>query len=115
MLTAEQMNAMTPEERTQLFDAFIARLYPGENEILRAANAMGYAKTTVYRWRRENATPMAALMLLQEWDEQRRADDAQRQRNLAADEFRTLLQQQIEVSKTLERILSLLSDAPRGS
>lgn len=117
----EDLHAMTDLERTQLFDRIIAQRYGATRAVDQAAHDLGVSRQTAFRWRRENNVPFMAILLLQEW-EKTRAEIEMASNFALVLEFKQLMaqqaeltRQQIEVSKTLERLIVLLNDVPRGS
>lgn len=67
MLTAEKIEAKTPEERLELLDTF-ARLSFGDMPQGQMAERMGYTRRSWANWRAKPETiPAVVLLLLQEW------------------------------------------------
>ena len=67
MLTAEKIEAKTPEERLELLDSF-ARLSFGDMPQGQMAERMGYTRRSWANWRSKPETiPAVVLLLLQEW------------------------------------------------
>ena len=67
MLTAEKIEAKTPEERLELLDTF-ARLSFGDMPQGQMAERMGYTRRSWANWRSKPETiPAVVLLLLQEW------------------------------------------------
>ncbi len=64
MLTTAQLDAMTPEARTQLFEALAIQTFGQKGFCDHAATHFGLTRPTVYRWRREHNVPYAVLMAL---------------------------------------------------
>jgi len=64
MLTTAQLDAMTPEERTQLFETLAIQTFGQKGFCDHAATHFGLTRPTVYRWRREHNVPYAVLMAL---------------------------------------------------
>ena len=64
MLTTAQLDAMTPEDRTQLFEQLAAAQFGARNYSDEAARHFNVSRPTVFRWRREHNVPYAVLMSL---------------------------------------------------
>ena len=120
--TPETLHAMTDQERTQLFDQIITERYGQTRSVDQAAHDLGVSRQTAFRWRRDHSVPIMALLLLQEW-ERARVEVAGALGDAAiVGEFKVLLGQQaemsrqmVEMSRTFERIITLLTDVPRES
>lgn len=67
MLTAEKLDAMSPEDRTQLWRGMCVALHGNSSYRAEIARRLGIVPQTIFRWERENNTPHMALMLIEFW------------------------------------------------
>lgn len=64
MLTNAEIEAMTPETRTELFESLCATLYGPKPKTRQIAEELGISIHAPPRWKRENSVPAMALLLL---------------------------------------------------
>ena len=66
MLKPEAVRDMTPEARTALFESLAVK-WGGTSYGNKAADDLGVTRSTIFRWRRENAVPFPVLYALDAW------------------------------------------------
>ncbi len=64
MLTTEQLDDMTPEARTQLFEALAVKMFGPKSYSDATAKHFGVSRPSVFSWRRKHNVPYAVLMAL---------------------------------------------------
>lgn len=67
MLKPDDLHAMKPEDRTQLFERLAVLHYGSDRYAVAASHDFDVARPTVFRWKREHTTPFAVILLLQAW------------------------------------------------
>jgi hypothetical protein len=67
MLTPDELRAMKPETQTQLFEDLATRFYGTAQFNTKIAEDFGVSRPTIFRWKRENATPYAVIYALDAW------------------------------------------------
>lgn len=104
MLTSTEIQALTPEERTQLFDSLVQRRYGGKH--VSAYSELGVSHAGYFRWRRDHSVPVVYILLLQEW--MKSADD----KSLPVlNVVRDLIDLQEKIAKRFADLITLLDDA----
>lgn len=103
MLTSTEIQALTPEERTQLFDSLVMQRYGGK--AVAAYTELGISHAAYFRWRREHSVPVVYILLLQEW--LKSGDDKSLPMINAV---RDLIDLQEKVSKRFADLITLLDD-----
>ena len=84
MLTASRLDAMTPEERGDLFFSMAVEWYGTTRFKTVISNDLSVTRPTVHNWMNSGGSiPYAVLMLLDAWLERRRLGESLNQ--LAAD------------------------------
>lgn len=66
MHTSEELLALEPEQRTQLFERLAELRYGGSGWHVRVAEEMDVARPTVFRWKRTHTVPVSVIMLLEQ-------------------------------------------------
>lgn len=67
MLTPQQLSAMTPEERLQLFDQLCIGRYGTASYVPQAARELDVAKRTIFGWREKGDVPISAVAAMFAW------------------------------------------------
>jgi hypothetical protein len=67
MLTPDQLRAMTPEQRTALFEKMCAEHYGDRLTAVLVAADFDVRRETYFRWRKDHTVPFAALYALDGW------------------------------------------------
>mgnify|MGYP003420588880 CR=1 FL=1 len=67
MLTAEKLDAMTPEERTQAWCNFCVSLHGNHSYRVEIGRQIGVSRKTIYRWEADHTVPIMAIMLVELW------------------------------------------------
>lgn len=67
MLTPAELKAMTPEDRTQLFDTLATTYYGTDRYAAQLAEDMEISRPTVFRWKRTNEAPAPVIWTLYFW------------------------------------------------
>jgi hypothetical protein len=73
MLTPEKLRAMTPEDRTGLFELLAFAWWGREDYGTAAARDLDVNRTTIFRWKTSNTVPFMAIYTLDGWLEARQA------------------------------------------
>ena len=67
MLKPADLHAMTPQERTQLFERLAIQFYDTASNAPALARDFDVTRPTIFRWRREHNVPFAVLYTLDRW------------------------------------------------
>lgn len=67
MLTRSDIEAMTPEQQTQLFESLAETFYGTARNGPMIERDFGISRPTVFAWRRKHNTPWAVLYTLDAW------------------------------------------------
>jgi hypothetical protein len=107
MLTPDELRAMKPEDQTQLFESMAERFYGTTQYNTKISEDFGVSRPTVFRWKRENATPYAVIYTLDAWIK----TDANYTRILQ--DWQTLPEALAEVTRGLTRTTGILTTLAR--
>ena len=67
MRTVKALQAMTPTQRVDEFEALCAVVFPDMSQRYISNALGGYTRKALHDWRTKPAVPISALLLLQEW------------------------------------------------
>lgn len=67
MLKPADLRAMTPFQRTQLFETMATTFYETESNAPKLAADFDVSRPTIFRWRKEHNVPFAVLYTLDHW------------------------------------------------
>ena len=68
MLTLTELGEMSDEQRTEVFDDLMIKIWPDStNRADTASEHLGITRQTFFGWRRSHRVPVTVILLLQEW------------------------------------------------
>ena len=116
MLTPDQLRAMTPEQRTQLFDK-LCRAYYGERLTQPTVAAdFDVTRETVFRWGKNHNVPWAVLFTLERWlNSEGRAEKIVADWASIPQDLATVTAQLARVAGTMGRIARLSQPVSLGT
>ena len=116
MLTPDDLNAMTDDQRAQLLERLGAAYYGSASFHSRLADDMGVSRPTAFRWRREQNTPWAVLFTLDRWvNGEAKAEQVMRDWGDVPAQLSEAAERLAQVSRTLGRIARFSAVARAGS
>ncbi|MGL6209121.1 MAG: hypothetical protein ACRC14_04740 [Paracoccaceae bacterium] len=67
MLKPDDLKAMTPEARTQMFESLATEFYGTERHGEMVARDFGLSRNTIINWKRGHTVPLAVIYTLDAW------------------------------------------------
>lgn len=116
MLKPADLIAMTPEERTQLFDSLANAFYGSRRTAQAIADDMGYSRGTVFNWQREHTVPLPVIYTLDAWlSSEFKAERIMEDWTGLPAQLSDVADKLAEVSRTMARVARLSGGKPAAA